>query len=128
MRILIVDDHAGVRKGVRSTLEDCDGLEVVGEGANGEEAIAQASKLQPDLIIMDVSMPVLDGLSAAEIIKTYRPQTRILIFSSHKVREFIEVAKNLGLNGYVPKDEEGPSLLNAVEAVRRDQTYFPVPG
>ena len=127
MRILVVDDHPAIRTGVRSTVEDYNGLEVVGEAANGEEAVAQAKKLRPDLIIMDISMPVLDGLSAAQIIMRYCPQTRILMFSLHKMREFVDAARSLGLSGYVAKEEDGASLRLAVEAVLRDQTYFPSP-
>jgi DNA-binding NarL/FixJ family response regulator len=127
MRILIVDDHAAVRTGVRGTIENYkDDMEVVGEGATGEEAIEQTAKLHPDLIIMDVSMPVLDGLSAAEIIKRHYPQTRILMFSMHTIREFVEAAKRLGLSGYVPKDGNGLSLLDAVEAVQHNKTCFPI--
>jgi two-component system nitrate/nitrite response regulator NarL len=100
-------------------------MEVVGEASNGAEAIKQAKNLYPDLIIMDISMPVLDGLNAAEIVKKHHPETRILLFSMHNVPELIERAKHLGLNGYVPKEEGVPSLLDAVNAVRHNQTYFP---
>ena len=125
MRVLIVDDHEGVRRAVRSTLEGYDHLQIVGEAGNGEEALEQTAKLLPDLIIMDISMPVLDGLSAAEIIKRFHPHIQILMFSTHRVRDFIETAKTLGLSGYVAKDEDGPALLHAVDAVLHNQTYFP---
>jgi DNA-binding NarL/FixJ family response regulator len=125
VRVLVVDDHAAIRTGVRFTVQDYSGLEVVGEAANGEEAVAQARKLHPDLIIMDISMPVLDGLSAAEIIMRYYPQTRIVMFSMHEIREFVETARSLGLSGYVAKEEDGASLRLAVDAVLHDQTYFP---
>lgn len=125
MRVLIVDDHAAIRTSVRSTVDGYEGLEVVGEASNGEEAIAQVTKVRPDLLIMDISMPVLDGLSAAEIIKRYYPQVRILVFSTHRIREFVETAMKLGLSGYVLKEEDGPSLLKAVDAVLDNQTYFP---
>ena len=125
MRTLIVDDHAAVRRGVRSAIEDCDDVEIVGEASDGEEAVRQTATLAPELIIMDLSMPVLDGLRAAEIIKTYYPETRILMFSMHKVRHLIEIAKNLGLNGYVSKEDDGPSLRRAVDAVQHNQDYFP---
>jgi len=72
MRVLIVDDHLAIRQGIGSTVEDCADLQAVGEALNGEDAISQTAKLHPDLIIMDVSMPLLDGLSAAEIIKKCR--------------------------------------------------------
>jgi DNA-binding NarL/FixJ family response regulator len=124
MKVLIVDDQYAVRAGVRSTVESCEGFEVVGEAANGEEAIQQAARLNPDLMIMDISMPVLDGLTAAEIVKKYYQQIRILILSGHAVREFIESAKRLGLDGYVPK-EDTKALLDALDAVRHNYTYFP---
>ena len=128
MRVLIVDDHAAMRRAVRSELEDMGNLEVVGEAGDGEQALSLTEYLHPDLIIMDINMPLLDGLSAAEIIKKYHPETRILIFSMHRIREFIETAKRLGLSGYVPKEENGPSLRDAVEAVLHNQTYFPTVG
>ena len=126
MRVLVVDDHAAVRSEVRSTLQD-QGLDVVGEATNGEEAIERAEKLNPDLVIMDVSMPVLDGLNAAKIIKRSHPQTQILMFSGHSIRDFIETAQRLGLNGYALKNE-GSSLRDAVDKILRNQTYFPVLG
>jgi two-component system nitrate/nitrite response regulator NarL len=125
MRILVVDDHSAVRKGIRLTLATCAGLDVIGEGTNGEEAINQTDTLHPDLVIMDVSMPVMDGLNAAAIIKSYHPEVHILMFSMHKIREFIETARKLGLDGYVPKEDDGPCLRTAVQAVLDHQTYFP---
>jgi DNA-binding NarL/FixJ family response regulator len=105
MRTLIVDDHAAIRRGVRSAIENCEDVEIVGEAFN---------------------MPVLDGLTAAEIIKTYYPKTRIVMFSVHMLRDFVEIAKNLGLDGFVGKEDDGPSLRLAVEAVRQNRHYFPV--
>ena len=128
MRVLIVDDLSVIRNGVGSVLEDCTEAEVVGEAANGEEAIVQTEQLHPELIIMDINMPLLDGLSAAEIIMKHRPQTHILIYSMHKIREFIDTAKRLGLSGYVPKEEDGPALRDAIEAVSYNRKYFPTDG
>jgi DNA-binding NarL/FixJ family response regulator len=125
MKVLIVDDHVAVRNAVRSSIEDCPEVDIVGEVANGEDALIRTEQLHPELIIMDINMSVLDGLSAAEIIKKYYPETRILIFSMHKVQEFIETAKKLGLSGYVPKEENGPSLRDAIDAVVQGQRYFP---
>jgi len=88
---------------VRSAIEGCQDVEIVGEASDGEDAVRQTATLAPELIIMDLSMPVLDGLSAAEIIKTYYPETRILMFSMHKLRDLIDIAKNSGMNGYVSK-------------------------
>jgi DNA-binding NarL/FixJ family response regulator len=124
-RVLIVDDHDAVRKGVRTLLEDQPGLSIVGEAKNGEEAVEQTQELKPDLVIMDVSMPVMDGLAAAQEIRKFAPQMPILIFTMHKIREFVETAKRLHLQGYVAKEDDGEALLQAVDAVRHDSTYFP---
>jgi DNA-binding NarL/FixJ family response regulator len=118
VRTLITDDHGTIRKVLRAILDGYSTLEIVGEACNGEE-------LRPDLVIMDVSMPRLDGLSAAELIKKVRPETTILIFSMHLVNEFIETAKGLGLDGFVFKGEGGTGLLKAVDVVLRGQKYFP---
>jgi DNA-binding NarL/FixJ family response regulator len=126
MRVLIVDDQRAVRKSVRRSLGEEHSLQVVGEASNGEEAIQQTKTLKPELIIMDISMPVMDGLTAAELIKKFYTQTMILMHSMYKLKEFIETAKSLGLQGYVSKEENGPALLDAVHAMLRNQTYFPV--
>ncbi len=124
-RVLIADDHEAVRKGVRSLLENQQELTVIGEATNGEEAVEQAYELKPDLVILDLSMPVMDGLAAAREIRKFAPQTPILIFTMHRIREFVETAKKIGLRGYVAKEDDGEALLAAVDAVRHDGTYFP---
>ncbi|HTW25438.1 MAG TPA: response regulator transcription factor [Candidatus Baltobacteraceae bacterium] len=124
-RVLVADDHESVRRGVRQVLLGDGRVEVVGEASNGREAIEEARKLQPDLIIMDWSMPELDGLTAAQLIKKFRPQTAIVIFSVHTSDLFRNLAKSLGLEGFVTKGSNSQMLLNAVDAVLHDQTYFP---
>ena len=124
-RILIVDDSAIMRRVLRAVLDGFQNAEVIGEASNGEEAIQKVHSLQPDLVIMDVNMPVLDGLTAAEVIKKFRPRTEILMFSMYRVREFIEAAKSLGLSGFVPKEDASTALLNAVDAIIHHHTYFP---
>jgi DNA-binding NarL/FixJ family response regulator len=125
LRTLIVDDSGTMRRVLRSVLNGYHGVEVVGEATNGEEALRQVQTLEPDLIIMDVSMPVLDGLSVAELVKKNRPETGILMFSIHGIRDFVETAKNIGVGGFVCKDEGGQALLSAVDAVIDHRTYFP---
>jgi DNA-binding NarL/FixJ family response regulator len=124
-RVLIADDHDAVRRGMRSLLEDQPGLTIVGEARNGEEAVEQTQELKPDLVILDVNMPVMDGLSAAREIRKFAPDTPILVFTMHKIREFIDTAKRLHLQGYVAKEDDGEALLQAVDAVRHQSTYFP---
>lgn len=125
LHTLIVDDSGAMRRVLRAVLNGYHGVEVVGEATNGEEALQQVQTLAPDLIIMDVSMPVLDGLSVAKLVKKNRPETDILMFSIHRIRDFVESAKKMGLGGFVCKDEGGQALLSAVDAVIDHRTYFP---
>jgi two-component system nitrate/nitrite response regulator NarL len=128
IRTLIVDDHETMRRILRAVLDGYFELEIAGEAGNGEEALQEVRRLQPDLVIMDISMPLLDGLSAAELIKKFQPKTQILIFSMHYVKEFVEAAKRLELNGFVSKLQGGTGLLEAVDAVVHGRKYFPPEG
>jgi len=124
LRTLIVDDSQKVRRAIRTMLNACPQLEIIGEASNGLEAIERVREFEPGLIIMDVTMPVLDGLAAAEAIKEFRPGTQIVMFSMHKIREVVVTVKMLGLSGYALKEESG-SLLDAIDAVLHHKTYFP---
>jgi len=124
-RVLLADDHEAVRRGVRQVLLGHGRVEIVGEASNGREAVEETRKLQPDLIIMDWSMPELDGLTAAQLIKKFSPQTAIVIFSVHTSDLFRNLAKSLGLEGFVTKGSSSQMLLTAVDAVLHNQTYFP---
>ena len=123
-RILIADDHEVVRRGIRQSLQGHTGVEIVGEASNGEEAIQRALELQPDMIIMDVSMPMLHGFKAAEIIKKYRPQTSIVVFSMYSYDGLSDSVKKLGLDGFVSKADNATALLNAIDAVQHNKKYF----
>ena len=123
-RILIADDHEIMRRGVRSVLESRREIDVC-EAQNGLEAVQKTKELKPDLVILDVSMPLLDGFSAARQIKEMSPLTPILIFSLLRTEAFIEVAQKIGASGYISKNENIQSLLKAVEAALHNQTYFP---
>lgn len=125
MRILIVDDHEAVRAGVRAILQSREGLEVCGEAANGREAVAKARELMPELVILDITMPVLDGFSAAREIHKAHPSVAILLFSMHESPNLINIAKSSGANGYVSKSEGAAVLLRAVDAVAHSRTFFP---
>jgi DNA-binding NarL/FixJ family response regulator len=124
MRILIADDHEIVRQGMRTILESQRDFEVF-EAHDGEEAVEKAKELHPDLVILDISMPRLDGFSAARKIKQQSPPTPIVIFSLDRTEAFIEVAQKIGASGYITKGESGQTLLKAVDAALRNQTYFP---
>ena len=124
MRILIADDHEIMRRGVRSVLESRHDVEVC-EANDGEEAVEKTKELQPDLVILDISMPRLDGFSAARRIKEASPLTPIVIFSLNRTEAFIEIAQKIGASAYITKGESGQTLLKAVDAVLNNQTYFP---
>src|SRR5712691_8784582 len=110
VHILIADDHEIMRKGIRSVLESREDIEVH-EAKNGKEAIDKTHELQPHLVILDVSMPVLDGFSAAREIKKIFPRIPIIIFSLDRTETFAEVAKKIGVNAYISKSDGGETLL-----------------
>jgi CheY-like chemotaxis protein len=124
LRVLIVDDHEAVRRGVAGILESRGDIEVVGEGANGEEAVRKAKELNPDLIIMDFTMPVLDGLEAARRILKLSPEMPILMFSMHQMEVLTEAAKLAGARGFVTKGESAENLLRAVDRVVQKEPFF----
>jgi len=126
LQVLIADDHEIMRRGIRSVLESRDDIEVY-EAENGKEAIAKTHELQPHLVILDVSMPVLDGFSAAREIKKAFPQIPILIFSLDRTEAFTKVAKKIGVNGYISKNDVGETLLKAIDAALNNQAFFVSP-
>ncbi|MDP9339723.1 MAG: response regulator transcription factor [Acidobacteriota bacterium] len=128
MRILIADDHEAVRKGVCAILSSRIGVEICGEAENGKEAIEKAQALTPDLIILDITMPVLSGFEAAREIRKIFPHLPILILSMHESNQLIEEAKKIGVQGYVTKTQVGSTLLQAVDALLRKETFFPERG
>jgi DNA-binding NarL/FixJ family response regulator len=125
VRILIVDDHEAVRKGIRAILRSRPDLEVCGEAINGEEAVAKAEELKPDLIILDVTMPVLDGFGAAREIRKRMSEVPILFYSMNDGRAVMESARAVGANGFITKSEAGGVLLKAVGALSNKETFFP---
>ena len=125
MRILVADDHESVRKGVCAILSSRLDIEVCGEASNGQEAIEKARELRPDLIILDITMPVLNGIDAARIIRQTLPELPILLLSMHDGKHIIEDARRIGVRGYVTKAQAAATLLDAVDAVLHNLTFFP---
>ena len=125
MRVLIVDDHEALRAGVRAALQTRPGVEVCGEATNGREALDKARELRPDLVILDITMPVLDGFSAAREISKQLPGVAILLLTMHESPNMVHVAKSSGACGYVGKSQGLATLLKAIDAVAHKQTYFP---
>jgi len=124
LRVLIADDHEAVRKGVAGILESRGDIEICGEASNGEEAVRKAHELGPDLIIMDFTMPVMDGLEAARRILKVAPEIPILMFSMHKMEALTDAAKKAGARGFVTKGESAENLLRAVDNILRNTPFF----
>lgn len=126
VRILVADDHDVVRKGVRALLHGRNNFIICGEAVNGRDAIEKARVLNPDLILLDITMPEVDGLDAARAIKSATPGIPILILTMHNTKEMIGEVKRIGLQGYVTKSEIAERLVRAIEAVtHNDQPFFP---
>jgi DNA-binding NarL/FixJ family response regulator len=123
LRLLVADDHDVVRKGVRTLLEEQPGWEVAAEAADGREAVEKAKLVQPDVTILDLSMPELNGLEAArEILKTV--QTKVLILTMYDSDPLIRQTLEAGARGYLLKSDAGRDLVSAVDALRRNKTFF----
>lgn len=124
VRILIADDHTIVRSGLRLLLDAEPGIEVVGEALDGQEAVEKAAAFQPDVILMDVTMPNMDGLEATKMIKQSWPDIQILTLTMHRSDEyFFEMLKN-GASGYLLKGARTDELLDAVYAVARGEVFL----
>jgi len=119
IRVLIADDHAILREGIRALLGLCDDMEVVGEAADGVEAIEQCRRLQPDVVLMDIAMPGLGGLEATLEIKKEKPRTKILVLTQYEDREYIRRFLKAGVSGYVLKKAASSELAAAIRAVQR---------
>jgi len=116
-RILLVDDHAVLREGLRYLLDQQEDLEVVGEASNGVEALSKIQALKPDLVLMDIAMPEMDGLEATRRIKATAPETRVLVLTQHDNREYILPLLQAGASGYVLKRSGGREVINAIRQV-----------
>ncbi len=117
IRVLVVDDHAILREGIRSLLERQDDMVVVGEAGDGQEALRQAALTQPDLVLMDLAMPGMDGLEATRRLTKSHPHIRVLILTQHDNREYVTPALHAGAAGYVLKRSGGREVVNAIRQV-----------
>jgi len=124
LRILVADDYEAVRKAVCAILRARGDIEVCGEAENGKEAVEKANALKPDLIILDLTIPVLSGFEAAREIRKTLPDVPILILSMHESKLLIEEAKKIGVQGYVIKRQVARTLLLAVDTLARNQTFY----
>jgi DNA-binding NarL/FixJ family response regulator len=124
IRVLVVDDHAVVREGIRHVLAGEPGFEVVGEAANGEQALALARSQRPDVVVLDVTMPGESGLRVAPKLRAAVPGARVLIMSMHENAEYVREGVRAGASGYLLKDSAAAELRLAVRAVHAGGTYF----
>jgi DNA-binding NarL/FixJ family response regulator len=122
-RVLVVDDHAVIRRGVQGILNAFPEWELCGEASNGEEAIKLAEQLKPQIIVMDVSMPGLNGLEATRIIRKMLPGTKVLLLTLHSSTELVRSAFRAGAQGYVLKSDAEQELVRAMNVVIGDGTY-----
>lgn len=124
IQVLIVDDHAILRDGIRSLLERQGGIVVVGEASNGREALAQVGELRPDIVLMDVAMPVMDGLEATRRIKETYPEVKVLILTQHDSREYVTPLLQAGASGYVLKRSGGREVVMAIRQVYEEGAFL----
>lgn len=124
IRVLIVDDHAVVRAGMRMLLETTGDLVVVGEAENGQEAQQRVRELQPDVVIMDVTMPLMDGVESTRRIKQERPEVAVLALTIHEGADYFFQMLKAGASGYVPKRTAPEELLRAIRAVAEGNVFL----
>jgi len=122
--IILAEDHLDFRRLIRQELESIDGFKVVGEANDGRELLDLLEQVSPDLVILDISMPNMGGIEAAQRIKLSHPEVKILFLSMHKNPVYVERAQKLGVAGYLLKEDMEGSLLSAINQIRTGQTYI----
>ena len=124
IRVLITDDHFIVRQGLRLILKTATDIELVGEAENGEEALQLTAEHQPHVILMDLRMPVMDGLTAIEQLRQLHPQVAVIILTTYNEDDMMLRGLQLGARGYLLKDTERETLLNTIQAAARGESLF----
>jgi two-component system nitrate/nitrite response regulator NarL len=124
IRVLVADDHPVVRKGLQSCLERQESLKLVGEAADGDEALEKTLALKPDVVLLDISMPRRDGLAVTVALRKDAPQVKILILSMHSNKEYLFRIIQAGAHGYVSKGASPDQLLKAIQSVHNGETFF----
>ncbi|NLO81816.1 MAG: response regulator transcription factor [Clostridiales bacterium] len=124
IRVLIADDHSLIRKGLEQVLELEDDIEVIGEASNGKEVVEKTMELKPDVVLMDINMPVQNGIYAIREIKEKGCRAKIIILTIHDDREYLLEAIRMGAEGYIMKDADVDHLIKAIRDVYRGETYI----
>jgi two-component system response regulator NreC len=124
IRILLADDHAVVRQGFKMILGAEPDMEIVGEAGNGREAVEQAEQLRPDIVVMDVAMPELNGIEATRRLAASMPHTRVIALSMHKDSVYVREILRAGARGYLLKDSGAGDLVSAIRAVASGESYL----
>jgi DNA-binding NarL/FixJ family response regulator len=123
VRILVVEDHSVVRRAICSLLSSDPALNVICQTADGEQAVQKAEELQPDLALLDISLPGISGIETARRIRHVSPKSQIIFLSQHDSPQVVRLALNMGGQGYVAKSDAGSELLNAIRAVREGRQF-----
>ncbi len=124
IKVLVVDDHAIMRDGIRALLSLHDDIKIVGEASEGSEAIEKVQELSPDVIVVDIAMPGMDGLEATRRIMRQNPKAKVLILTQHDNKEYVLAAIKAGSAGYVPKKALGSELISAIRAVHNGESFL----
>ena len=123
-RVLIADDHDVVRRGIRAVIETAPDLQVVGEASTGREAVQLAAETRPEIVIMDINMPELNGLDATRMIVKSQPNTQVLILTMHDSEHLVRELLQAGARGFVLKSDAGQELIQAIRALQNHQVHF----
>jgi two-component system response regulator NreC len=124
IRVLLADDHAILSAGLRALLKYYDDVEVVGEARDGDEALARVDELRPDVVLMDIAMPGMNGIEATRLIRERHPETRVLVLTQHGERQYVLALVQAGASGYLLKRALGSDLIVALRAVARGETFL----
>ena len=124
IRVLLVEDHTMTRMGLQLVLEKCEGIELIGEAENGEEGVRKAKELSPDVILMDIGLPVIDGIEATQQIKDHNSECRVLVFTSRDNEDDVFAALGAGADGYCMKGASPEQLTSAIKAVNNGTAWL----